>query len=393
MTEKPALKLAEMAPQPSGVVATTAQQPRGLKLRHRVIMASFVAMVLIPTAVGIGYLYTRAADQFHSIASFSVRSEDFQNPLDALSAFTQVGSSSASDSTILYDFIRSQPMVELIDARLDLSRIYNRAPEDVVFSLGEGATREDMVSYWDRMVHVAIDGNSGVIDIDVRAFAPEDASAIAEAVLVASSDLVNDLSRIAREDAMRYALEDVATAEERLKELRRQIRVFRSENQIIDPEADVASQMGVVGALQSQLAGALIELQTLGEYAREGDARLVNLERRIEAIRNQIALERESVSGATSGGRPLSTVIGEYEELLVDLEFSQNAYTAALAAGEQARAEARRKSRYIAVHIPPTTAEEALYPQRGILSLLLLACTFAAWSVCVMIYYNVRDRS
>lgn len=389
MKTTPALKL---APEDGQAVSDPGRRERR-PVRHRVIRAAFVLVVVLPTLLSAGYLYLRAADQYHSVASFSVRSEDFANPLDALSAFTQVGASSASDSQILYDFIRSQPLVEEVDGSVDLRAIYRRAPSDFVFSLGPDPSVEDLIDQWERMVRVSIDTNSGVLDLEVRAFAPEDARRVAEEVLRLSADLVEDLSRVAREDAMRFAREDVTEAETRLREMRRLVRLFRSENQIIDPEADVTSQMGVIAALETALAEALVERRTLLGYTGEQDLRVVNLDRQIEAIRDQIEDERDRVGETGGAGRTLSEVIADYEELLVDLEFSQNAYTAALAAEEQARAEARRKSRYLAVHIPPTVAEESLYPQRALLTGLVFVCAFAVWATGVLIYYNVRDRS
>ena len=192
---------------------------------------------------------------------------------------------------------------------------------------------------------------------------------------------------------MRFALEDVAEAEERLRGLRRKIRVFRVENQIIDPEASVQSQMGVLSELQSELAAALVAKAELDEVTDESDPRFAQIERRIRAIRSQIAEERSVVSGGLGVGASLSDIIGTYEELLVDLEFSEQTYTAALAAADQARAEARRKSRYVAVHIKPTVAEESLYPDRWVLTGLVFLCSFAFWSVLTLVYYNVRDRS
>lgn len=386
---KPALKIAE--PQ-DGVSAPTVEPARKPRRRHSIIQWAFVAVVILPTVLAAWYLGFRSADQYHSDVAFSVRSEEFSNPLEALGAFTQVGNSSASDSQILYDYIRSQPLVVAMDERVDLEAIWSKPDGDPVFTLGDDPTIEDLVWYWERMVHVAIDPGTGVLELEVRAFTPDDAQLIASEIIALSGRVVDDLSRIAREDAMRFAREDVSEAEERLRNIRRDIRVFRTENQIIDPEADVESRMGVMSALQSQLADSLIERGTILTYAAENDQRIQNLERRIDAIRAQIDSEREQFSQNASGQLPLSQIIGDYEELLVDLEFSQNAYTSALAAEEQARAEARRTSRYLAVHIPPTLAEESLYPQRFLLGALVFVCAFAAWAVGVLIYYNVRDR-
>ena len=379
-------------PQPGDSAALQKRLARGRRMRRALMLASFVLVVVIPSVLSGIYLFARAADQYHSRSAFAVRSEEMTNPLDIVGAFTQTGMSSAPDAEILNDFISSQSLVTQIDADLDLRTIYNRPDNDPVFTLGADPSVEDLLGYWDRMVTVSLDSNTGVIEIEARAFDREDARLIANAIIERSADLVEDLSRIAREDSMRFTIEDVAKAEERLREQRVKIREFRTNYQIIDPEADVESQVGVIAALQGRLADALIEFDTIRSYADNNDPRLPNIQLRIDAIRNQIGNERAAFSNGSETGRPLSDIIGEYEELLVDMEFSQNAYTAALAAEEQARIEANRRSRYLAVHIPPTLAEESVYPQRALLLAVVIACTFATWAIMVMLYYNVRDR-
>ncbi|ARC87495.1 hypothetical protein B5V46_02065 [Rhodovulum sp. MB263] len=352
----------------------------------------FLATVVLPTLLTALYLWLFAADQYHSEAAFSVRSEDFSNPLEALSAFTQVGSSSSSDSQILYDFIRSQPLIQKVDATLDLGALYGKPSLDPVFSLEDDASREDKLDYWRRMVKVAVDPSTGVLSLQVRAFTPEDAQSVAKEILTESGFMVDDLSRIARQDAIRFALEDVEEAEAMLREIRRNVRVFRLENDIIDPTEVAESQMGVIAALESQLASALVERETIAGFAGQEDQRVKRIDRRIEAVRSQIDQERRRIGKSTSGPTSLVDVIGSYEELLVDLEFAQQAYTAALASAEQARAEARRTSRYLAVHIPPTLAEDSIYPQRWLLILLVLICSLAAYATVLLVYYNIRDR-
>lgn len=365
-----------------------------MRARHWLLIGSFLCVVLAPGTAAVLYLFALAADQYHSSAAFSVRSEEYTNPLEVLGAFTQTGSGSGADNDILFDFILSQPLVEKIDRQLDLDTMFNRDPEDIVFSLGAAPPVEDLLAYWERMVSVSLDGANKLIEVEVHAFAPQDARRIARAIIAESEALVNNLSQIAREDATRFAREDLEAAEARLRDIRRRVRAFRNENRIITPEADIASQTGVLSALEGQLAAALVDLEVLNSYANATDPRRAQLDRKIQAIRSQIAAERNSI-GAVPGGasaRSLSDVIGDYEELLVDLEFSETAYKAALASEEQARAEARRNSRYLAVHIQPTLSQEPQYPQRYILSALVVAFLFALWSVAVLIAYNIRDR-
>ncbi|MBS9715324.1 hypothetical protein ACFFUT_14385 [Pseudohalocynthiibacter aestuariivivens] len=385
----------ETVPNGTGKIEPPASVPWArMKIRHHIVFLSFLLLFLFPSTAANVYIAAYSADQYHSTTAFSVRSEEASNPLDILGTFTQVGTSSASDSDILFEFIQSQPLIEKLNEELELEKIYNRVPQDFVFSLRQNKSIEDLTWYWSWMVSVSIGSTTGLIEVETRAFDPDDAQRIAKAILEESAKLINDLSLIARNDTTKFAREDLETAENRLKNIRLKIREFRNVNQIIDPEAGAVSQLGLLSALEIQLAEALVEYEILETYTEASDPRRVRGQRRIEAIQHQIDQEKSNISEDGSGAeqRPLSDVIGEYEELLVDLEFSQAAYVSALAAYEQAKAEARRQSRYLAVHVPPTISEEPQYPQRLVLGFLVTAFLFAIWAVVILIGYNVRDR-
>lgn len=371
---------------------TAGTRPSRGAFRHKVMAFGFLVGVVLPGALATAYMFTRAADQYQSSTAFSVKAEDLSGGLGALQAFTQITTTNVPDSAILFDFIQSRALVEKVDSELDLVAMFNRVPTDIVFSLGPEPTAEELLDYWQRMVRVTLDTRTNILQLDVRAFSPEDAVAISEATILNSTVLVNELSAIAQEDATRFANEDLAEAEAKLKELRLEIRRFRNANQMIDPTSDVNTQGGVLTALQTQLAESLVERAALAASAPPEDWRLGDLDNRIEAIRSQIAAERAAIGQSAGTGAALTEVIGQYEELLVDLEFAQNAYTSAMAAVERARAEARRQSRYLAVHIAPRPAEESLYPNRWFYSGLIVLALLAGWSLLVLIYYNIRDR-
>ncbi|PPB79938.1 capsular polysaccharide transport system permease protein [Albidovulum inexpectatum] len=363
-----------------------------LRPRHRVALASFVAVVVVPTLAVLAYLYLIAADQYHSEVAFSIRSEEQSAGAAAglLGALTQMSTGTATDADILYEFITSQSMVKAVDERLDLRTLFRKPRFDPVFKLSENPSIEDLVDYWTRMVHVSYDKNSGIIHVQTEAFTPEDARAIAQAILEVSGKLVNELSEQARQDAIRYAMLDVQDAEKALREQRRKLAEFRSEYRIMNPEADVAGQMGLLSALQSELAQALVERDTLLSYVTEDDQRVQQANRRIDAISARIEAERTKL-GIGGIDVAITDVIGRYEELRTDLEFAAQAYTQALANLTLARAEARRQARYLAPHIQPTLAEESLYPRRALLTFLSAVFLFLAWSISMVLYYNVRD--
>lgn len=77
---------------------------------------------------------------------------------------------------------------------------------------------------------------------------------------------------------------------------------------------------------------------------------------------------------------------------MVDREFAEQAYALALTTYEQAQAEARRQSRYLAVHIPPTLSEEAEYPDRTILLIATAVFCLAVWAILMLVVANIRER-
>lgn len=368
-----------------------------VRQRHWGITLSFVLLVLLPTALGAVYLYTRAVDQYSSTVGFSVRQEDFSSPVELLGGITDFASSGTSDSDILYEFIRSQEMVELLQERINLREIYSWPEGDPIFTFDMDGSIEDLHDYWSWMVDVIYDPSTGLIEVQTLAFRPEDAQTIARAILDESSRLVDELSAIAQDDTTAFARAELDRAVERLKEARETLTAFRSKTQIVDPTADLQSQMGVLSNLEQQLAAALIEADLLRDTTREDDPRIAQAERRIAVIEARIADERRKfgVGGGSTvapNGTDYASLVAEFERLTVDREFAEQAYTASLAAYDTALAEARRKSRYLAAYINPTLAETAQYPQRWLILGIFAFFLSTAWAIGVLVYYSFRDR-
>lgn len=366
-----------------------------VKPRHRGIMASFLILVLLPVLVTAIYLWTIAADEYASTVGFSVRTEQMSSSLDLLGGITRLSGAGSTDSDILYDYIHSQELVEDLDAEINLRAIYSKEySRDPIFSFNPEGTVEDLVSHWESKVRITYDSSSRLMTLRVLAFTPEDAKMIATKILERSTKKINALSDEAREDATRYAREEMDRALERLKVARAAMTSFRTRTQMVDPVADLQGQTGILNSLQAQLAQSFVELDLLRTSANPNDPRGQQIEQRIVVIKNRIEEERRKFSegGEASGGEDYVSMVADFERLSVDREFAVQAYRVALAAYDSAQAEAQRKSRYLAAHIKPTLAEEAEYPARWTLLGLTGFFLLMAWSIGILIFYSIRDR-
>ena len=374
--------------------------PSKLKKRHWGLISSFLLLALVPWLAIVAYLFIVAEDQYHSLAGFTVRSQEQSGANDILGTVGNFvsGGSTASDSDILYEFIQSQEMVQTINAQIDLREHYSQNwPSDWVFSIWPEATQEDLIWYWNRMIGVSYDSSTGLIEVQAKAFDPDMAQKIAGAIVSVSQDRINDLNLQAREDAMRYAQSDLDDAISALKSAREAMTNFRSTSQIVDPETDIQTRMGVMTSLQQELATALVEYDLLRGTTSQADPRLKDATQRIEVIRDRIAIERRNfaTSSTETGGvsRDYPSLIAEFERLSVDREYAEQSYFASLTALETARDEANRQSRYLATYINPTLAESPEYPQRFFLAGLIGLFTLLTWSIMVLVYYSIRDRA
>ncbi len=380
-------------------VNTVPAGPARMRKRHWGVGASFLLLVVAPFAVVAFYLYSMAVDQYASTTGFTVRQNEAgaaTDVLGGLAAFTGGGGSGQADADILFEFIVSQELVSRINARIDLVAHYS-APYDLdpLFALSPDVTIEGMVDHWQRIVRVNYTQSSGLMDLRVLAFEPAVATQIAHAIIEESQTLVNELNGTARTDAMRFAEQDLDTALVRLRSAREALSGFRTRTQIVDPESDLQGRMGVLNNLQQQLAEALIENDLLGENtANPNDPRLRQSSQRIDVIRARIAQERQNftLADAEVGGEDYPTLIAEFEGLVVDREFAEESYRAALTALDLARTNSVRQSRYLAVFIQPTLPERADFPRRRVILGLAGMFLLLSWAIMALVYYSIRDR-
>ena len=265
---------------------------------------------------------------------------------------------------------------------------------DPIFSFDPAGSIEDLTTYWQRMVRISYDANSGLMELRVLAFDPIAAQQIADAIVEKSSTMINNLSAIARADATRYARADLDLAVERLKQAREALTAFRISNEIVDPTADIQGQMGLLNLLQSQQVEALIDFDLLRDATSDRDPRLVQARRRLDIIEARIREERRKFGVGIDGenGSSYAETIAGFERLTVDREFAEQAYAAAQASFDGARAEANRKSRYLAAYITPTLAERAEFPNRPLLIGIVALFSFLGWSIMALSYYALQDR-
>jgi capsular polysaccharide transport system permease protein len=370
-------------------------RPRtALAARPSLRTLSFVALVLLPTAVAAAYFFAVASDQYVAEFRFTLNSVDPPR-FDPLSML--IGGAAQSPATIesqvLVQYMTSRAIIDEIDAALDVRALFSPPAADWWARLPRAASIEELVHYWKGQVDPFYDPADGTVAVRLRAFTPEDALRLSQAVVAANEHLVNDLSARARRDLLRHADAEVAQTESRLKSVLAGIRAFRDREGMIDPERSADATSALAARLRDDLVKANAELTTLKAYMRDDAPTVKVLKARIRSLEAQRrSLAREMTDPNPANPNTLSRTLGSYEQLESDRKFAEAAYQHALAGLDQARANADRQHVFVASFVPPSLPEESLYPRRwravGTVALLALAL----WGIGGLAAQSIRDH-
>lgn len=330
----------------------------------RLTTALMLLIYLLPSVFAITYYGLFASDRYVSEATFVVRSAT-RTSIDGFAALLRmVGVSSSQDDTFaVHDFVASRDAITQLERQVDLRGMYARSDADFLSrypNLLFGGSTEEFHRYMKNRIAVYFNSNTGISTLHVQAFTSEDAQTIAKQLLELGEQVVNRMNARIRDDAVRFATEEVRNLETRLREIQLSITNFRNQEIQIDPNRSSVLVMELVAKLSDELSrvNALIDETSAGS---PNSPQLASLERRSEALRMQIARERARVTDSSDG---LAQKMAKFEELNLEREFAIKALASAIVSLDSARSEARRQQLYLERVAGPSQPDKAVMPQR-----------------------------
>ncbi|HEY8261696.1 MAG TPA: lipopolysaccharide biosynthesis protein [Methylosinus sp.] len=371
---------------------------RGAKALRIAFAVLFVAMVVIPNVTSVVYFGLLASDQYVAEARFTVTSADLPKVAGLGAAVGLPGAMIAQDTVIVTNFLESRPLVEQLERQVGLRKLYSAPSIDWWARFDETKPIEKFVDYWLTMAQVKVSLQSGIVELKVRGFTPQDARRIADAVVADCEALINNLNERMREDAVRASEQDVAYAAERLKTAWTDLERVRNEEGLLDVSLASKSKTDVLSGLESNLLAAQQEYQIKRNYLEEQAPQLRVLKRRIEALEGQVAERKAELTThegkglAALAARTLSGSMTKFANLDLEHKLAQTRYQAAIAALDGARLLSERQLLYLQVIDPPATPEQARYPKRTLYIGVFLLASLLLYGVTVGLMSFVRNH-
>jgi capsular polysaccharide transport system permease protein len=368
--------------------------PSTQRERRRWHLWSFGIGVVVPLTLATIYWIGVASDQYVSEFRFMLRAAEEPEPApDWLNTANAAQSQAALESRMLVEYATSRAIVDDVGKALDLHRIYASPEADWWSRLPDPAPVEALVQYWRTRVDAFYDPGDATIVVSVRAFSPKDALAVANAVVAASENVVNNVSLKMRRDALRQSEAEVAETEKRLAAVLTEIRDFRDRQGLIDPAKTADASTETAARLQEDLIRANTRLATLHAYMHDNSPTIAVLKAYIRSLEAQRRALAASVANPTpAAGDASSSAVGAFEALENQRRFAEDAYHHALDALDRARADADRQQVYIASFVPPSLAEAALYPRRWRAIGIVALVSFGVWAIGSLTLQSIRDH-
>ena len=360
---------------------------------------SFCVLVLVPSIAATMYYGLIASPQYVSTAQFAIRGIS-ETASSFLSVASVLGSSSQTyDSYIIVEYIRSVQMIrDVADSGVDLRVFYTRDGIDPVEKIDPVMPLEYFTSYWTRKVDVSYNSTTGNIIFRVRAFSPDDAKTIADAVMAAAERLVSQLSANARVRLVSSAKDEVAATQQRLAAVREAFSAFRDLQQAVDVEQLSQIEQTVISELERQLSDLQTRRGSISATLSASSPTIRVLDQQIASVNQQLAERRSRVGTGTatpsaSDNPLLSDVVNRFRELSLGQEYAETAYTRALGALETAELDARKQDRYFAMFEAPYQPEVSTGPNRPFFIVLFILGSLIVWGIIVMIVGAIKEHN
>lgn len=377
-----------------GLGSRETRPPESLAKR---LFRSFGLFVLAPTAIIGLYVFAIATPQYVVESQFAVRGNVEPMASAELGLYADlIQKHNSQDSFILRDYIGSRPMVEAVDAKLGVERMFSKDGIDFWARYRDGQPVEKLVRYWGRHVNAHIDAISGVIRLSVRAFEPEDAVAISKEVIARSEALINDISRRAQADMIAQSMKEVEQTKERLKQARVALQEFRNRWGIIDPIKSAEAAVTTIELLRKDKIKAENDLRVLRDSKLDEKTRGIQvLVATVGALDGQIKdlQNRLTTDGIVSSSEHnLTQALLEYESLMVEQTVAEKLNASMQLILDRARVAAAKQQIYLSTFVPPLLPTYSLYPAPFYTLFAALFCFTVLWSSISLVTAAVNDN-
>lgn len=352
------------------------------------LMARLVMLVGLPTLIA-GYYYFRMATPLYAtVSQFQIQQAEKANSggLGGLFSGTQLATN--PDSVAVQSYLTSRDAMLRLDGDLGFKQAFQDPSIDPILRLASDATNEQTYKLYRNSVKIGYDPTEGVINMEVIAPDPKLSQDFSVALIKYAEGQVDQMTARLREDQMRGSVESYQDAETKVHQAQVRVQELQQRLGVLDPVAEGTVIMTHITELERQLSAKKLELGQLQSNSVPNRSRVAGVEGDISRLEAMLEQTRSQLTDGNAVRGSLATISGEIRIAESDLVTRQELLAAAAAQMENARIEANKQVRYLALSIAPVAPDEATYPkafQNTIVAFLIFAGIYLMLSLTASI--------
>ncbi len=355
----------------------------------------FLLIVILPTLLVAVYFFLIASNQYESRADYVVRRTDSTvqsgDGFAQLLGFNLSGSATTPESHLVSDYLLSHDAVARLRKEDQLVERFRRPGTDWLSRLWSAdPTPEKLLSYYGGKVAIKEDADTGISELHVHAFAPEDAYAINRKLLALGEERINQLNERTFHDEVASAARDLDESSNALSVAQEVLTSFRKGHADIDPEGSGKAQIGLVSTLTESLVAARARLHAMDGVIGPNAPQYRAAAGQVRALEAQVAGQSNRIAGS---GPSIASSLGDYENLVIRRENAARRYAAVAAQYDHARAEAARKQLYLVRVVEPNMPVKSLFPESTKIVLTVFFGLVLAYGIGWLLLAGVREHS
>ncbi len=359
----------------------------------RSILASIILLLVIPNVASVCYFTFMASDQYQSETRFTVRSSTPALGGGQLAKVTGLPAAQiVQDTLIVTNFIKSKDMVAALQGKVDFQKLYGDSSIDPVARLKSDASSEKLLKYWEDMISVKVDANSGIVTVKVRAFSAVDAQKVLQEVVKASEGVVNDVNNRIWHDVIATAQTNLENSKSQLQKARDHLLAARNQTGVLSVEGSSTVLTNLISTVRKEQ----IDLQQrynaqLGTVSANAPQMRV-LKREIDSKQAQLDQLNSQIAGQNKSEQNLADVSVDMSQRELEQTLAEQQFAISMKTLEQVRFVSKQQLLYLDTFLAPDLPDEAEYPQRLLWMSGIFGATLLIWGAAFGALANLRNR-
>lgn len=360
-------------------------------------IGSFAILVVLPVVVYGLYISLFASRMFETESRFAIRGATHHLLNSTAGTFGRAGFlvrlNSNQEAKIVENYIRSPGIIQDLSAVMPLREIYGGRGIDYWSRLPADATFDDLAKYWRKMVTVSVEAISGVVVVRVRAFSPDDALRVSQAILARAEALVERMVDRIRQDTLDGSEREVRDAAGRSAVARNALLQYRDREGIIDADKSAKALLDTISKLREDKLSIESSMQTMLRHVSDDSPTIREMRNQLGSLVEEIRIIETQLTRAHGGNRQTaSEAIRAYEVLKIDSTLADTHTAMAEQLLTQARSNFEAYLVHVQPYVQPSLPQRSLYLFPTVQTLVLFLQALMLWTIGISLIGIVYDH-